>query len=195
MVCQHLAGATWLDRPAALLQSGGRLAELHARVHQLDGSGLISQRERMRWQIQVAPLLSPLTRRAALRVLEELPGGDRLCHGDFHPGNVMVDGDREVIIDWHDASSGNPAGDVARTWLLLRTAHWSYPGTRRAAVRLAASWLFRRYLKRYQALVPGMGERLRRWRLPVVAARLSEELAEVEGPLLRLAADLARLEG
>jgi len=26
----------------------------------------------------------------ALRVLDPLPVGDRLCHGDLHPGNVLV---------------------------------------------------------------------------------------------------------
>jgi len=46
--------------------------------------------------------------RAALR---ELPDGEALCHGDFHPRNVIVDGDELTIIDWVDASSGPPAAD------------------------------------------------------------------------------------
>ncbi|HAI21809.1 MAG TPA: hypothetical protein DCM14_07950 [Clostridiales bacterium UBA8153] len=99
------------------------------------------------------------------------------------------------MIDWHDASRGNPAADVARTWLLLRTAHWQYRGVQRLAIGLTAWWVFRRYLEAYEELVPGTREELYRWRLPVAAARLSEGVAGVEGPLAELAERLARLAG
>jgi aminoglycoside phosphotransferase (APT) family kinase protein len=152
----------------------------------------MAQKDRLRRQILQAPLLSQRTRRAALGILEELPGGECLCHGDFHPGNVMLDGSRELVIDWHDASCGNPAADVARTWLLLRTALWSHRMTRRIVVGLAGRWLFHGYFNRYQELVPGVREEFHRWRLPVVAARLSEGVAGVEGRLVRLADELAK---
>jgi hypothetical protein len=40
--------------------------------------------------------------------------GDTLVHGDFHPGNVRVDGDRITILDWGDAFVGHPAFDALR---------------------------------------------------------------------------------
>jgi aminoglycoside phosphotransferase (APT) family kinase protein len=43
-----------------------------------------------------------------------------LCHGDLHPGNVLVDRDGPVVIDWFDAAVGSPVADVARTSLLIR---------------------------------------------------------------------------
>jgi aminoglycoside phosphotransferase (APT) family kinase protein len=43
----------------------------------------------------------------------------RLCHGDLHPGNVLVSADGPVVIDWFDASRGDPVLDVARTMVLL----------------------------------------------------------------------------
>jgi hypothetical protein len=45
-----------------------------------------------------------------------------LCHLDFHPGNLLWDPstDTSWIIDWYDASWGEPAVDVAWTSLLLR---------------------------------------------------------------------------
>jgi aminoglycoside phosphotransferase (APT) family kinase protein len=43
-----------------------------------------------------------------------------LCHGDFHPLNVIVDGQRHWIIDWTDAGAGSPLIDVCRVYLLAR---------------------------------------------------------------------------
>lgn len=37
-----------------------------------------------------------------------------LQHGDFHPGNVRADGDRQVLIDWGDARLGHPVMDLIR---------------------------------------------------------------------------------
>src|SRR5215472_10876517 len=45
---------------------------------------------------------------------------NRLCHGDFHPINVLGEISRPVVIDWPDACGGDPAADVCRSYLLLR---------------------------------------------------------------------------
>ena len=49
------------------------------------------------------------------------PDGDRLCHGDFHPMNILGDVSQPVIIDWPDARRGDPAADVCRSYLLMRS--------------------------------------------------------------------------
>lgn len=33
---------------------------------------------------------------------------EKLCHGDFHPLNVLYDGHKHSMIDWVDAIAGNP---------------------------------------------------------------------------------------
>ena len=45
-----------------------------------------------------------------------------IAHLDFHPLNVMFDGDRVVLIDWENARRGSRALDVALTTVILRTA-------------------------------------------------------------------------
>lgn len=46
---------------------------------------------------------------------------DRLIHLDYHPFNVLVDGDTiSGVIDWTNARSGDPRADVARTITILR---------------------------------------------------------------------------
>jgi aminoglycoside phosphotransferase (APT) family kinase protein len=72
--------------------------------------------------------LPPPLREHAVRVLDALPDGDRLCHGDYHPGNVLVAADRVGVIDWANAACGVPEADHARTVLLLRWAD-PLPGT------------------------------------------------------------------
>ncbi len=58
--------------------------------------------------------IDALTRsiRAAAAVVDMLGIAETVAHGDFHPGNVMVDGDQVVIIDWSDAAWTHPLVDV-----------------------------------------------------------------------------------
>jgi aminoglycoside phosphotransferase (APT) family kinase protein len=48
--------------------------------------------------------------------------GDRVVHLDLHPGNVLLTPDGPVVIDWSNAAAGDPASDVALTWVLLACA-------------------------------------------------------------------------
>ncbi len=53
-------------------------------------------------------------------LLRKAPKGDRLLHGDFHPGNVLWQEDNgHVFTDWVDSSKGHPAADVARSLVLF----------------------------------------------------------------------------
>jgi Phosphotransferase enzyme family len=57
----------------------------------------------------------------AVMQVEQLGLPDVLVHGDFHPGNVRLAGDRTVIFDWSDAAIAKPFVDVMTwaTWLPL----------------------------------------------------------------------------
>ena len=55
-------------------------------------------------------------------MLNALPDGDFLCHGDFHPDNVMMTPGDPVLIDWPGAKKEIPAADSARTLVVLMTA-------------------------------------------------------------------------
>ncbi|HVB09814.1 MAG TPA: phosphotransferase, partial [Bacillota bacterium] len=47
--------------------------------------------------------------------------GPRLLHGDYHPLNVLTDGERiTAVLDWTNAAAGDPRTDVARTLSILR---------------------------------------------------------------------------
>ncbi|MHA7878998.1 MAG: phosphotransferase [Saccharospirillum sp.] len=52
----------------------------------------------------------------ALLAAYRLPDTLCLCHHDWHPGNVLVQGERWVLLDWEYAALGDPAMDVAAAW-------------------------------------------------------------------------------
>jgi aminoglycoside phosphotransferase (APT) family kinase protein len=50
-------------------------------------------------------------------------GDGALLHMDYHPLNVMTDGRRVTgVLDWANATAGDPRTDLARTTVLLRAA-------------------------------------------------------------------------
>ena len=54
------------------------------------------------------------------------PVDPAVCHGDFHPLNVVCDPQSRsmVVIDWTDATLDDPHADVARTASLFRSRQW-----------------------------------------------------------------------
>lgn len=50
-----------------------------------------------------------------------LPDGNFICHGDFHPGNVILKPDNTaVIIDFMNVCRGSREYDIARTYRLFK---------------------------------------------------------------------------
>ena len=54
-----------------------------------------------------------------LHILDELPDGNILCHGDFHPGNILISDGHAVVIDFMNICHGHFLYDVARTTFLV----------------------------------------------------------------------------
>jgi aminoglycoside phosphotransferase (APT) family kinase protein len=48
--------------------------------------------------------------------------GDRLLHLDLHPENVILSRNGPVVVDWTNARGGEPALDVALTWVIGATS-------------------------------------------------------------------------
>lgn len=146
------------------------LAELHLRVLACPGAGLPPLKPRLAVRIARAPRLDDTKRARLVADLEAMPDGDRVCHGDFHPYNIMQDGDRLSIIDWPDATCGAPEADIARSYILLG-AHFPV---------LAEAYM--------DAAIAGAISRdaVMGWLPFVAAARLDEQIAEETELLLNL---------
>src|SRR5438105_2291070 len=100
----------------------GRLAEGSASTRALSAEpGTRRSRERIDARIETSDAPAA-DKQAARERLAALPDGTALCHGDFHPDNVLLSPRGPVVIDWSSASRGHPVGDLAWTSRLLRTA-------------------------------------------------------------------------
>jgi Ser/Thr protein kinase RdoA (MazF antagonist) len=132
LVLERLAGSDMLSllqrQPWRMLRLARALAGAHLAVHHVQApADLPDLRSVLAARIDDA-VMPPRLREYALRVLDGLPGGERLCHGDYHPGNVLVAADRVAVIDWAYAARGVPEADHARTMMMLRWAD-PLPGT------------------------------------------------------------------
>lgn len=97
------------------------LVELQCKVHAVSAEGLPKQTERLAGRIQRSPYLDePLKARLLARLRKLDDGSARLCHGDFHPLNVLDDGHQLWIIDWVDATAGSPLADACRSYLIIK---------------------------------------------------------------------------
>jgi len=191
LIYQRMDGISMLDvfqrQPWKVFQFAKVLANLHAQMHERAfNTDVPDQRRKLEYKIQNAnPLPTPL-KTALLNSLHSLPESDRVCHGDFHPANVLIHDDEATVIDWIDASRGNPLADVARTSIIILGAiaasHIFNP-----LQKMFVSMFHATYLREYFRIRPhGMNE-YQQW-LPIVAgARLSENIPELETWLIKQA--------
>lgn len=77
-----------------------------------------SMRKRLERQIKSVHKLDEKQKGNILNKLHSIKFEPRLCHGDFHPFNLILNNKNVNIIDWVDASSGDFRADVFRTYLL-----------------------------------------------------------------------------
>jgi aminoglycoside phosphotransferase (APT) family kinase protein len=78
------------------------------------------------------------------------PAPDVICHGDFHPFNLLADGDRVTVLDWSAALLAPRAYDVAFTSLLLAEPPLRAPGWQRPLLRVFGRLMARRFIRAYQ---------------------------------------------
>ena len=123
-------------------------------------------------------------------------GACHVCHGDFHPDNILVASDTGpcagnsaknplestdlglMAIDWTNAYAGNPFGDVARTCLMLQSPFMPEGVTKwfLLAARKIKQVVYKAYLSEYLRLSKATAGEMERWILPVAAARLRENV-------------------
>ena len=178
IVFERINGVSLFDhtqaRPWKLFAVIRRTAELHADIHRHAApAGLPSLHDRIAARIEESDAPEG-DKRAARNRLASLPDGPTLCHGDFHPGNVLLSPRGPIVIDWSSASRGDPLGDVACTSRLMRTATlppWAawYAHLMLRCLRPA---MHRSYLKWYFRRHAGSRQEIEDWQVPLaVAAR------------------------
>ncbi|EJV72218.1 aminoglycoside phosphotransferase family protein [Bacillus cereus] len=131
-----------------------------------------SMRERLERQIKSVHKFDEKQKENILNKLHSIKFEPRLCHGDFHPFNLILSKKNVNIIDWVDASSGDIRADVFRTYLLYS----------QSSVELAEM-----YLHIYCRNTGLSRDEIFQWAPIIITARLSEQVSpENEAYLNRL---------
>jgi aminoglycoside phosphotransferase (APT) family kinase protein len=190
LLYERVDGPTLLQsvarQPWTMAQAARQFAELHVQMHNVHRPQLPAQREQVRHAIHVAPQLTAETKDRILRRLASLPTGDAVCHGDYHPDNILLSPHGPIVIDWMTVSAGNPAADVARTTLLFLGGSLppGMPSAQRVFFQAVRRLYYALYLRAYRRLRPMPPLLIQTWLPIMAAARLNEGIAEDEAQLL-----------
>jgi len=147
------------------------LVNLHARIHAHVADQFSSLKGWLATGITQTMLLDEPQRQILLNGLRDMPDGDHLCHGDFHPRNVLGEVWQPIVIDWANACCGDPAADVCRSYLILK---------------LHADEVAEPYLDAYCQVARIGRHTILDWLPYVAAARLAEDVPGEQHSLLEV---------
>lgn len=179
LLLEYVEGNTMLQALLAAKEDfgclGRMLGRIHGEIHRRCAAGL------HRYRLRALRDLRPRPEDACAAPMSvPMDSCSALLHGDLHPGNIILAKDGPVVIDWADASTGDPAADIARTLLLLvlaRDTGIPHLGPAQLMALLDA------YVLGYCGIARIPRGRVRRWWPIVTRMRLREGLPHEVGVL------------
>lgn len=96
-------------------------ARIHYEIHQCCIDELPSQHDMYKWRISKMSSYFKNEVKKMQDLFGSLSIESKLCHGDFHPLNILVDCGKYITLDWNGICSGNPLLDVAWSYLTLNS--------------------------------------------------------------------------
>lgn len=177
------------SKPWEIVYHGRQMARLHRKIHNATTiNKLPMQKEKLKEAIQQSYTLLGEKTEKIIAYLNNLPDGISICHGDFHPDNIIVSEKESIAIDWTNAYLGNSLGDVARTCLLIRSPFIPSGSSRVIVVlsKVVKHLIYSSYLNEYLKLAKVSFNDIDVWMLPVATARLREKIPGEEKWLLSI---------
>jgi len=96
-------------------------ARVHYEINQCYIDNLPTQNSMFHWRISRMRNNLEKDIKKVEELINSIPIENKLCHGDFHPLNILVDCDKYIILDWNGCCSGNPMLDVGWSYLTLNS--------------------------------------------------------------------------
>lgn len=112
----------WVMKTSDLDKCAEYMVKLHKAILQNKVNNIPDYKEFLRYQISKEISIDPKKRQILLQMLEKLPNGNTLCHGDFHPANILIAHGQATVIDYMNLCRGEYLYDVARTVFLIECA-------------------------------------------------------------------------
>ncbi len=134
------------------------------------------------------PLIPQRAIEWAMARMDAMPPGDKLLHGDFHPGNVLLGSSGPMVIDWPNVTSGGPDADVARTLLMLSIGELpeGSPLAIKIATPIARRFVRMAYVRAYRRRRPYDEASVAHWMSIRAVDRLAEDIAQERAQLLAI---------
>ncbi|WP_010095633.1 aminoglycoside phosphotransferase family protein [Ornithinibacillus scapharcae] len=135
------------------------------------------QRDFLKRQILSVNYLSEFEKEAVLDILNSLPAKDNICHGDANPNNLLFSNEQPILIDWMNASNGNPEADLAEFIIMIRYAILP-PETPSNALKLFDSnreKIIAEFMEEYTNLTGTTYNEVDPWIVPIAARKLSTD--------------------
>lgn len=164
------------------------LAKYHIAIQRKVNFQLPSVKNKLIQDIKAAEELTMIEKDRLYLYINQLPDGDTLCHFDFHPGNIIMNAEKPIVIDWMTACVGDGVADVARTCLMLKHGELA---TKSQFLKMLISKfqniVLKNYLSEYLRISDVTLKDIQKWEIPVAAARLREWITDDEkSKLLKL---------
>ncbi len=183
IVYEKATGKTLAEKMSATpFTSIEKFAKMLALCHiggvQQAGAGLklLSVKEKLMAEITSVKELSSAHKKYLFDYISSLADGEVLCHFNFHPGNVVVDGSQAVITEWGDACLGYPLADVAKTCIILKYGVAQEDDEFIKFIDKHGEKIYEVYISEYLEITEVNPADIAPWELAVMAARLSENL-------------------
>jgi thiamine kinase-like enzyme len=180
LVYENIKGPSMLaiitSRPWKLFSCAKKMAKIHFMINKTKVEGIPYQKDRILFFIDRVDGLSDEVKSIIIKEVQKLKEDYFLCHGDMHPDNILFSLKGPVVIDWMNATIGNPIGDVARTAVILK---YSSPPQHlslfaKILINIFKSIFCNVYIKCYIKLAGVNFKEIYYWELPIAAARLYE---------------------
>jgi len=197
IVYEYIEGIILRDSMGKKIKSVGQalrmLAEVHANLHKHEIKDIPSQDNIFKLAINQTKLLNDDQKKEIITYIEKLPDGNTICHGDLHPENVIISKDGLYVIDWSNVYSGNPIGDVARTYYILK--YGLAPIDERILkknfiirffFKKLKSLVAKTYIKHYMKLTDTSLKEIKKWDLAIFTACLRDPVPLEYDNLLKM---------
>jgi len=186
---ERVEGPTLLEamakKPWRMAYFADMMADLHSQLHQISLNWLRDIRGYFYWAIEHGPEGLPADQRdRVVERLKQMPEEDGVCHGDFHPDNIILSPRGAVVLDWLTACRGARAADVARTRMMLQIG--KPQGVTNRLLELGRRLFLQRYLQTYLQKTGLQMEAVEAWMPIVAAARRRENIGGEEESLLKI---------
>jgi tRNA A-37 threonylcarbamoyl transferase component Bud32 len=178
MVMEKISGVSMMEmirqNPFSITKRVKELVRLHHEVMAVTAADTITgEKDKAAYCINASEYLTDPIKRFLAGVLAGLPEANDLCHGDFHPGNIISVNGKYQVIDWSAASRGDFVSDIAHTYILMKVVP-RVPGISpfmHALQRFLGNLMANAYLKRLRRLRPFTSDIFSRWVLIKAAQR------------------------